>query len=247
MDAPYGQRVKKAIHARVTEVQLPENDSLHIQVKLLEVKGDLEHTNLNVQTLHTQVGEQFHILGQGVVEARKEDLRRIQELEEQVQRLVDEMAMKEVIIASLVQQLQDLADQRLGMSIPELAQVQEDVQSLARTGEQWDNNHFNQVKGLAAIQRETLVQMPGPMPRLDCMPGWGEVARFPTLPPLPSPVVQFPEGLQSGSGSWGAPDRIPRRRPPIPTMLARSSPHWWWKQPAPLHSLPLGWMVVAQR
>ena len=130
MDAPHGQRVQ-----RDTEVHLPENDSLHIPAKLLEVKGDLEHTNLNLQTLHTQVGEQFDILGQGVVEARREELHRIQELEAQMQRMGDEMAMKEVIIASLAQQVQDLADQSLGMSIAELAQVQEDVQSLARTGE----------------------------------------------------------------------------------------------------------------
>ena len=96
MDAPCGQRVK-----RDTEVHLPENDSLHIQVKLLEFKGDLEHTNLNLQTLHTQVGEHFDILGQGLVEARREDLHRIQELEAQMQRMGEEMAMKEAIIASL--------------------------------------------------------------------------------------------------------------------------------------------------
>ena len=52
MDAPCEQRVE-----RDTEVQLPENDSLHIQVKLLEVKGGLEHTNLNVQELQTQFSQ----------------------------------------------------------------------------------------------------------------------------------------------------------------------------------------------
>ena len=144
MDALHGQRVK-----RDTEVHLPENDS-----KLLEVKGDLEHTNLNLQILHTQVGEQFHILGQGVVEARKEDLRRIQELEEQVQRLVDEMATKEVIIQSLAQQVQELSDQGVEVFIPELGQVQENVRSLAKTGEEWHHFLLDQFKGLVSIQRE---------------------------------------------------------------------------------------------
>ena len=149
MDAPCGQKEK-----RDTEVQLPEMDTLHIQVKFLEVKGDLEHTKLNVQELHTQVVQQFDILGRGVVEARKEDLRRIQELEEQMQRLVDEMATKEVIIQSLAQQVQELSDQGVEMFIPELGQVQENVRTLAKMGEEWDHFLLDQFKGLVSIQRE---------------------------------------------------------------------------------------------
>ena len=84
-----------------------------------------------------------------MVEARQEDLCRIQELHVQMQRMREDMSMKEVIIASLTQQVQDLAEQGLGVYMPELELTKREVRRLAKTGEEWDQYRFAQISGVA--------------------------------------------------------------------------------------------------
>ena len=187
--------------------------------------------------------------GGGVVEARKEDLRRIQELEEQVQRLVDEMAMKEVIIASLAQQVQDLADQRLGMSIPELAQVQEDVQILAKTGEEWNHFLLDQFKGLVSIQREMQahLQRLSAQVGLDARVGGDCRVASPPPPALTNEPSAQRVSKWAGEMLGSGPEARVQAPPPRFPCLAQQPVLPVEAAPPPLHSLRLGWMVVAQR
>ena len=112
-----------------------------------------------MQELHQQIGQPFEVLGRGVVEAHQQDLCRIQELEVQMQRMREHMAMKEVIIASSTQQVQDVADQGLGVSMQELEQTRRHVRCLAKTGEEWDQYLLAQIRGVAGFQSEMQAHM----------------------------------------------------------------------------------------
>ena len=59
------QSQQLATHAQ--ELEQSENDSVHFQVQMMEVKAEIAHLHADSQSLQSQIGEQFADLGRGIV------------------------------------------------------------------------------------------------------------------------------------------------------------------------------------